>query len=84
METVTRVWMPYTFVAFNSGYTRRAPHGVEAGDVFCLFDACIVPFLLRPTDTDTFILWGDGYVQGILPGQQPRANGSPKQWFKLV
>jgi hypothetical protein len=68
VETVTRVWMPYTFVAFNSGYIRWAPHGVEAGDVFCLFDSCIVPFLLRPTDSDELILGGDRYVQGIFPG----------------
>ena len=25
-------------------YMGWAPHGVQAGDVFCLFDGCIVPF----------------------------------------
>jgi hypothetical protein len=85
METVYWIWVPYTFVVLKSGYMGWAPHGVQAGDVFSLFDGCIVPFLLRPADAgDTFTLLGDGYVHGFLPGQQPGVEGSPKQWLTLI
>jgi hypothetical protein len=85
MERIRGIWMPYTFVVLDSGYMGWSPHGVQAGDVFCLFDGCIVPFVLRPTAAaDTFSLWGDGYVHGFMPGQQPGVEGRPKEWLKLV
>jgi hypothetical protein len=83
------VWMTYIFVVL----------GVEVGDVFCLLDGCVVPFVLRPTAAagrgadgkeDRFWLWGDGYVQGVMPGQRPGQrpgtgpDGGPKRWFHLV
>ena len=76
--------MPYTFVVLKSGYMGWAPRGVKEGDVFCLFDGCIVPFVLRRTEAgDTFHLWGSGYVQGFMPGQQPGVEGRPREWFKI-
>jgi len=50
-----------------------------------LFDGCIVPFILRPTaGADTFSLWGDGYIHGLMPGQQPGVESGVKQWLKLI
>jgi hypothetical protein len=85
MLNVTRTWVPYTFVVLKSGYVGWAPHNVQANDVFCLFDGCIVPFVIRPTRAaDIFNLVGDGYVHGFLPGQQPGVEGRPKEWIELV
>ena len=85
MDSVVRIWAPYTFVILQSGYMGWAPHGVRSNDVFCLFDRCIVPFVLRPTGTgNVFNLWGDGYVHGFLPGQRPGIQENPKQWVELV
>jgi hypothetical protein len=84
-ENVTKVWVPYTFVVLESGHMGWAPHGVQVGDVFCLFDGCIVPFVLRPlADNNTFSLWGDGYVHGFMPGQKLGSGGRLKEWFNLV
>jgi Heterokaryon incompatibility protein (HET) len=84
-DTVIETWLPYTFVVLESGWIGWAPPGVQPGDTFCLFDGCIVPFLLRPVlGSDKFRLWGDGYVHGYLPGQQPGGDGRTKQWLKLV
>ena len=77
--------MPYTFVVLESGHIGWAPHDVQAGDLFCLFDGSIVPFVLRPTEgADTFSLWGDGYVQGYMPDQEPGVQKSPAEWFRIV
>lgn len=85
VNSVTKIWIPYTFVILESGYMGWSPHGVQVGDVFCLFDGCIVPFVLRPSaDEDTFSLWGDGYVHGFMPGQKLGIEGKSKECFKLV
>jgi hypothetical protein len=85
VETMIRIWMPYSFVILDSGYMGWSPCGVQARDVFCLFDGCIVPFILRPTaGADTFSLWGDGYIHGLMPGQQPGVESGVKQWLKLI
>jgi len=84
-KVMTRLWMPYSFVALKSGLMGWAPYGVEAGDMFCLFDGCIAPFVLRPTlSGHAFTLLGDGYVHGFLPGQQPGIAGRVKQWIKVI
>ena len=84
-ENITKVWVPYTFVVLESGHMGWAPHGVQVGDVFCLFDGCIVPFVLRPlADNNTFSLWGDGYVHGFMPGQKLGSGERLKEWFNLV
>lgn len=84
-ENITKIWMPYTFIVLESGHMGWAPHDVQAGDLFCLFDGSIVPFVLRPTEgVDTFSLWGDGYVHGFMPGQEPGVKRRPEEWFKLV
>jgi hypothetical protein len=85
VASVTTIWIPYTFVVLESGYMGWAPHGVHVGDVFCLFNGCIVPFVLRPlADNNTFSLWGDGYVHGFMPGQKLGIGGRLKEWFNLV
>ncbi|PMD33572.1 hypothetical protein L207DRAFT_639000 [Hyaloscypha variabilis F] len=84
-ENMIRIWMPYTFVVLESGNIGWAPHDVQAGDLFCLFDGSIVPFVLRPTEgADTFSLWGDGYVQGYMPDQEPGVQKSPAEWYRIV
>ena len=85
MTRITRVWMPHTFVILASGYMGWSPHGVKVGDVFCMFDGCDVPFVLRPTaGADTFTFLGTGYVQGIMAGQQPGVGGKPREWIKII
>jgi hypothetical protein len=84
VDSVAKIWIPYTFVILESGYMGWSPHGLQVGDVFCLFDGYIVPFVLRPSaDEDTFSLWGDGYVHGFMPVQKLRTEGKSKE-FKLV
>lgn len=84
-ENVTNVWVPYTFVVLESGLMGWAPHGVQVGDVFCLFDGCILPCVLRPSaDENTFSLWGEGYVHEFMPGQKLGIEGKSKEWFNLV
>jgi hypothetical protein len=85
VDSMTKIWMPYTFVVLDSGYMGWSPPGVQVGDVFCLFEGCIVPFVLRPSgDGDTFTLWGDGYVHGFMPGQKPGIDGRTEEWFNLI
>ncbi|KAH8767606.1 heterokaryon incompatibility protein-domain-containing protein [Hyaloscypha finlandica] len=85
MTRITGVWMPNTFVVLDSGYMGWSPLGVQAGDVFCLFDGCIVPFVLRPTlGAGTFSLCGAGYAHGFMPGQQPGVEERPWEWIKIV
>lgn len=85
VDIVAKVWMPYAFVILESGYMGWSPHGVKVGDVFCLFDGCIVPFVLHPSaDEDTFSLWGDGYVHGFMPGQKLGIEGKSKECLKLI
>lgn len=61
-----------------------APHGARAGDVAVLLEGCIVPFVLRPTDEGRrYMLSGDRYVHGFMPGQQPGVEGMSKQWFEI-
>jgi hypothetical protein len=85
VENVTKIWMPYNFIVLESGHMGWAPHDAQAGDLFCLFDGSIVPFVLRPTESaDTFSLLGDGYVHGFMPGQEPGVERRLEEWFKLV
>jgi hypothetical protein len=84
-ENVSKIWMPYTFIILESGHMGWAPNDVQAGDLFCLFDGSIVPFVLRPTEgADTFSLWGDGYVHGFMSGQEPGVERRLEECFKLV
>ena len=82
---MTRVWMPNTFVILESGYMGWSPHGVNVGDVYCMLDGCVVPFVLCPTaGADTFSLLGTGYIHGIMPDQQPGVEETSREWIKIV
>lgn len=83
-EVPTRGWgmrtSAYTFAVTDGGYMAMVPPGSRKGDVVCIFEGCIVPFVLRPTG-DALALWGDGYVQGFMHGE---ADGLVRTWFNIV
>jgi hypothetical protein len=71
----------YAFAVTAAGYMAWVPPGSLEGDVLCVLEGCIVPFILHPRSEDKFALWGDGYVQGFMHGETETLD---TRWFRIV
>jgi hypothetical protein len=58
------------FCTTSNGYMGWVPSAVQAGDVFCLFEDCRLPFVLRRCEKG-YKLIGEAYLHGLMdPGGQ--------------
>jgi len=53
------------FCTTSNGYMGWVPSAAQAGDVFCLFDDCQLPFVLRRCEGG-YKLIGDAYLHGLM------------------
>jgi len=55
------------FISTKDGRIGYGPPGVEPGDVVCIFEGSVVPFVLRyGSQSGTAMLVGEAYVHGIM------------------
>jgi hypothetical protein len=69
------LWAEYAFSVSKAGYMAWVPPRAQDGDVFCLFEGCDVPFLLRGVDgEEAFYLVGEAYLYGLAPKEGLRSS----------
>jgi hypothetical protein len=69
------VWAEYAFSVSKEGYMAWVPPRAKDGDVFCLFEGCDVPFLLRRANGQGgYYLVGEAYLYGFTPKAALRSN----------
>jgi hypothetical protein len=70
-----KLWAEYAFSVSKAGYMAWVPPEAKEGDVFCLFEDCDVPFLLRGVEgEDAFYLVGEAYLFGFAPEESRRSS----------
>jgi hypothetical protein len=58
------------FMTTKKGYVGWAHPRSQKGDIICILEGCTVPVILRARAEGDFVLVGDGYVHGIMEGQE--------------
>ena len=56
------------FFTTREGYIGLAPSRTTAGDLVCVIKGANVPFILRPTGENYFLV-GECYCHGIMDGE---------------
>lgn len=65
-----RVWCyNRRFYRSDQGRVGWAQDQARPGDKLCVFNGVAVPLILRPTESGSFEVVGDTYVQGIMDGE---------------
>jgi hypothetical protein len=59
-----------------NGYMCQVPVGSQIGDKIVIIQGCEVPYLLRPSNVDTYSVIGHCYVHGIMYGEAWDKNGA--------
>jgi hypothetical protein len=54
----------------------------QKGDMICILEGCTVPVVLRVRVEGDFFLVGDGYVHGIMDGQEMERDGGV-DWIEI-
>jgi hypothetical protein len=62
------------FMTTKKGYVGWAHPRSQKGDIICILEGCTVPVILRARAEGDFVLVGDGYVHGIMEGQELEKN----------
>lgn len=52
-----------------NGYMCQVPEGSQIGDKIVIIQGCEVPYILRPSHTDTYSVIGCCYVRGVMYGE---------------
>ncbi|KIW01409.1 uncharacterized protein PV09_07173 [Verruconis gallopava] len=58
----------------SAGQIGLAPQATKRGDLLCIFLGATVPFILRETGEDAYLLIGEAYADGIMDGEFMKAD----------
>ena len=67
----------------QKGYVGLGHKGMRVGDLVCILQGGPMPFLLRRTEGEEYILVGDTYVHGVMDGEFMKTRPELKS-FRIV
>jgi len=85
LKNARRVCYGRKLFTTKAGHIGLGPRSMTVGDHVCILKCAKVPFVLKkhPTQSDTYYLRGEAYVQGLMYGEYLKVNKG-FYWITLV
>jgi hypothetical protein len=80
-ETITA---PRRVYVTSRGHIGLGPDIVTPGDICCIVSGAEVPYILRPCESSTFFLVGEGYLDGVMDGEAVSSLGENDSCWKTL